>query len=236
MRKTTVYSFVSAGLLGMGAVFGMIGTVSRGDKADARSLPAPMTVGRMSVEEAIARRRSLRQFSDRRLSVEQIAQLCWAGQGITDPVRKFRASPSAGALYPMEMYVVTAEGVDHYGPADHSLTRMIAGDIRPGLQSASFGQAPVGDAPACVVLAAVVQRSARKYRQRAERYCLLEAGHVAQNILLQATALELGGVTIGAFADAEVATLLKLPKDHSVLYLLPIGHPVETVAERTKTQ
>ena len=234
MKVQTVYGFILAGLLGMAGASGVIVAAAGEREPGLGQLPAPVLAGRMSLEEAIARRRSLRQFGDRKLSVAQIAQLCWAGQGITEPDRRLRACPSAGALYPMELYVVTAAGVDHYKPVDHAMLRVISGDVRRELQGAALGQESVGDAPACVVIAAVVQRTARKYGQRAERYCYLEAGHVAQNILLQATALNLGGVTIGAFEDDKVAALLKLPKGHRVLYLLPIGHPVGTAAERTK--
>jgi SagB-type dehydrogenase family enzyme len=189
------------------------------------SLPGPMLKGKMSLEEAIHQRRSVRQFKDLEPTVPQIGQLCWAGQGITDTERGFRASPSAGALYPIELYVVTAGGVAHYLPAGHALERHLSGDVRKALGGAALGQSHVGEAPVCVVITAVVERSARKYRDRAERYCLLEAGHVAQNILLQATAMQLAGVPVGAFGDREVAAALKLPDNVSVLYLLPIGYP-----------
>lgn len=187
------------------------------------ALPAPILEGRMSLEQAIAQRRSVRQFGEQRLTIKEIGQLCWAGQGITDPKNGFRASPSAGALFPIELYVVTAEGVDHYLPAKHELHRQLVGDYRKSLQEAA-GQATVGDAPACVVIAAEISRTARKYRERAERYCWMEAGHVAQNVLLQATALGLAGVPVGAYDDDKVAEILKLPKGWRVLYLLPIGH------------
>jgi len=223
MKVYAACGVVLAALLGMAGASGVIGAAPGERESGLERLPAPVLVGRMSLEEAIAQRRSLRRFTDQRLTLAQIAQLCWAGQGITDPDRGFRAAPSAGALYPIELYVVTADGVDHYRPKGPALLRVISGDVRRALQKAALEQRPVGDAPACVVIAAVVQRCARKYERRAERYCYLEAGHVAQNILLQATALNLGGVTIGAFEDDKVAALLKLPKDHRVLYLLPIG-------------
>jgi len=190
-----------------------------------KSLPAPVLAGQMSLEEAIAGRRSVRAFTDQPLTLEDLSQLCWAGQGITDPRRGFRASPSAGALYPIELYLVTAQGADHYQPSGHELERHLAGDLRQPLQQAALDQGSIGDAAACVVITAVVERTARKYGDRAERYCFVEAGHVAQNILLQATALHLAGVPVGAFEDEKVAAVLKLPKDHRVLYLLAIGYP-----------
>ena len=195
------------------------------DKSEYKPLPAPAVVGRMSLEEAIAARRSVRELTDEPLTPEQVSQLCWAGQGITDPRGRFRASPSAGALYPIELYIVTADGVDHYQPKDHRLKRRVAGDVRRALQQSALHQEMIGEAATCVVIAAVMERTARKYGDRAERYCFIEAGHVAQNILLQATALHLGGVPVGAFEDKDVAKVLKLPENQRVLYLLPLGHP-----------
>jgi SagB-type dehydrogenase family enzyme len=179
----------------------------------------------MSLEDVIRRRRTIREFTGAPLTTEEISQLCWAGQGITEPELGYRASPSAGALYPIELFVVTAEGIDRYVPTDGRFERHLTGDLRRALQRASLDQACVGEAGASLVIAAVVERMARKYGRRAEQYCFIEAGHVAQNILLQATALDLGGVPIGAFADEKVATLLKLPRDQRVLYMVSVGHP-----------
>jgi SagB-type dehydrogenase family enzyme len=200
------------------------GGVSPGDVSP---LPKPKVDGNVSLEEAIAGRRSVREFLEEPLTVADISQLCWAGQGITHRQHEFRASPSAGALYPIELYLVRPEGVDRYVPRGHALTRHAEGDLRARLQAAALDQSPVGQAPCCVVIAAVPARTARKYGPRAERYCLLEAGHVAQNILLQATALRLGGVPIGAFEDKRVSKLLKLSDDYRVLYLVPIGFPAD---------
>lgn len=190
-----------------------------------RPLPAAALTGMVSVEEAIAQRRSVRSFKDVPLTPAQIGQLCWAGQGITDRARGFRASPSAGALYPIELYVVTKDGVDRYRAEKHELQRRVDGDRRPDLKAATHGQEAVGAAPMCMVVAAVLERTARKYGERAQRYCLLEAGHVAQNVLLQATAMKLAGVPVGAFDDAQVRLALKMPDNCEVLYLLPIGSP-----------
>jgi SagB-type dehydrogenase family enzyme len=207
-------------LIGLDARSGMLPPLQESLK----QLPPPALQGAMSLEEAIAQRRSCRQFTDEPLTLAQLSQLCWAGQGITDSKGRFRAAPSAGALYPIELYIVTAAGVDHYEPADHRLRQHLAGDRRQALQQAALGQDAIGNAPACVAITAVVQRSARKYGARAERYCFIEAGHVAQNILLQATVLGLAGTPMGAFEDAKVAKVLKLPADQRVLYLLPLGH------------
>lgn len=188
-------------------------------------LPAPVHKGEMSVEEAIASRRSHREFTSEALTPEQVSQLCWAGVGITDRRECRLASPSAGGLNPLELYVVSAAGVAHYRAADHMLERHLGGDVRPVLRKATYDQEVVTAAPVCVVIAAVVERTASKYRDRAERYCLIEAGHAAQNILIQATALGLVGVPLGAFEDERVDRLLEMPRGHRVLYMLPVGHP-----------
>jgi len=190
-----------------------------------KPLPPADVSGKMPLEQTIAMRRSIRDFAAKTLTPEQISQLCWAGQGITEPATGYRAAPSAGALYPIELYLVTGEGVYHYLPREHALETHLTDDVRRPLQRASIDQESVGEATLTVAITAVVDRSARKYRGRAERYCFIEAGHVAQNILLQATALQLGGVPVGAFDDEQAARVLRLPKDTRVLYLLPIGHP-----------
>ena len=194
--------------------------------ADAvRSLPQPVLKGTTSLEETLAARRSVRNFTDKPLTLDQIAQLCWAGQGITEPKKGLRTAPSAGATFPIELYIVTADGVDHYLPAGHKLQRHAVGDFRPAVEAAAYGQEQVGQAPACVVIAGVLERTAHKYGERAELFCYVEAGHVGQNILLQATSLKLAGVPMGGFEADKVAAALKLPKDHRVLYMLAIGHP-----------
>jgi len=219
--------FTGHGFLAATFVFGVVWLAMASGGGERKSTPLPPRdlEGKMTLEEAIAQRRSIREFADKPLTTEQIGQLCWAGQGITDKATGFRSAPSAGALYPIELYIVTAEAVAHYEPKHHSLQRQFTGDVRLALQKAGLGQEAIGDAPMCMVIIAVVERTASKYGSRAERYCILEAGHVAQNILLQATALGLGSVPIGAFDDKEVAAVLKLPKGHRVLYMLPVGHP-----------
>lgn len=222
MKKSAwlVLSIVLVSCVAVGAV-----CWAAGERGEADRLPPPRTSGSVSLEEAIAQRRSVRSFADTPVSREQVGQLCWSGQGITDEQRGFRAAPSAGALYPVELYVVTPDGVGHYEPATHSLEHHMAGDVRAALRQAAFDQAAVGEAPLVFAIAAVFERTARKYGERAERYCMLEAGHVAQNILLQATALKLAGVPVGGYDDARVASVLRLPDNQRVLYLLPLGHP-----------
>lgn len=189
-------------------------------------LPEPRTEGGMALTEALSERRSVREFKDTALSSAELGQLCWAAQGITDDAG-YRASPSAGALYPIELYVATADGIGRYAPQRHHIEWLSDRDARRALARAALGQVSVAEAPACFIIAADIDRTARKYGDRAERYCILEAGHVCQNILLQATALQLGGVPIGAFDDAALTAELDLPEPQRPYYLVPVGYPDE---------
>lgn len=199
----------------------------KGETEDRNGLPPPALAGQMSLEEVLEQRRSVRSFTDQALTREDISQLCWAAQGITEDREGLRTAPSAGALYPVELYVVGTECVEHYRPRGHTVERHLDGDVRAALQAAALDQDSVGEAPACMVIAAVVERTASKYGSRAERFCFMEAGHVAQNILLQATALHLAGVPVGAFEDEKVDAVLKLPPGQRALYLIPVGYPGE---------
>ncbi len=181
----------------------------------------------MSLEETLQRRRSQRIFKSQDLTLEQISQLLWACQGITEPSFGGRTAPSAGALYPLEVYVVKKEGVFHYLPKEHALIRIKKGDVRKELAHTALGQDPPAKAPVSFVISAVYARTKIKYGERAERYVKLEAGHACQNLLLQAVALNLGGVPIGAFYDSEVQEVLSLPSDHEPLYIVPIGYPAK---------
>jgi SagB-type dehydrogenase family enzyme len=188
------------------------------------ALPTPRQHGEMSLEEAIANRRSVREFTQERLSWDQIGQLLWAAQGLTDP-RGLRAAPSAGALYPLEIYVALADGAYHYVPEGHVVEMVSGENVRDDLWGAGLQQDALREAPTIFVITAVYERTAGKYGERAERYVELEAGHAAQNLLLQAVALELGAVPIGAFYDDQVQAALGLPADYRPLYLIPVGYP-----------
>lgn len=191
----------------------------------ALDLPSPRTKGPLSLEEALAGRRSVRDFSTEPLTTSEIGQILWAGQGVTDAAGR-RTAPSAGGLYPLELYVVSPDGVFHYLPDEHALATVRSGDRRPELGAAAFDQPAVRDAPLVVIVTGVLARSEAKYGPRATRYVQLEAGHAAQNLLLQAVTLGLGAVPIGAFDDARVAEVLVLPAGESPLYLVPVGHPL----------
>ena len=192
------------------------------------TLPAPQKDGAVSVEAALQNRRSVRFFKDLPLSLQSVSQLLWAAQGITDK-RGFRTAPSAGALYPLELYLFAgkADGLDpgiyHYRPGEHSLLLITEGDFRETLCRAALWQDAICQAPTVFLIAGVPKRTTGKYGERGIRYVHLEAGHAAQNILLQAVSLGLGGVAIGAFSDHEVGKLLKMDKARIPLYIVPVG-------------
>ncbi len=189
------------------------------------ALPAPVRQGQMSVEEALRRRRSVREFSGKPLTYQQLGQLCWAAQGITQRDGR-RTAPSAGALYPLELYVVTAIGFFHYEPARHELQVLDRRDLRRDLHRAALSQDSVRDAAAVFVITGNYARTAGKYGSaRSPRYVHLEAGHAAENLLLEAVALDLGAVPVGAFDDARVQKAVSLPAGEEPLYLIPVGHP-----------
>ncbi len=200
-----------------------------GNVAEEQKLPEPMTTNR-SLEECLSSRRSVRSFTDDTLTTQQIATLLWAAQGVTDSSRGFRTAPSAGATFPLETYLVTRQGIFLYHPETHKLTLVKKGDKRAELALACLGQFWAGQAPCSIVLCAVPERTQGRYGERAMRYIWMEAGHAAENVLLEAVALGLGGVPIGAFADDALSKLLELDKlseETIPLYVLPVGIPKE---------
>jgi SagB-type dehydrogenase family enzyme len=194
------------------------------------ALPEPSRAGEISLEEALQQRRSGREYTAEPLTRRELGQLLWAAQGITSD-EGGRTAPSAGALYPLEVFAVIGdvEGIDpgvwRYEPEDHALSPVSAGDRTAALRAASLDQSPVGDAPASIVIAGVQARTEVKYGERSERYVILEAGHAAQNLVLQATPLGLAAVTIGAFDDAELQQVVGLAADEDPLYVIPVGRP-----------
>jgi SagB-type dehydrogenase family enzyme len=188
------------------------------------ALPTPRRQGEVSLEETLSRRRSVRTFDSRPLTWPELGQLLWAAQGESD-ARGLRTAPSAGALYPLEVYLVLPQGYYHYRPQGHRLEQLGRADLRAELWSAGLQQEALRQAPAVFVITGVVARTASKYGTRAERYVHLEAGHAAQNLLLQAVALDLAAVPIGAFHDDRVRAVLDLSAAHTPLYLIPVGAP-----------
>jgi SagB-type dehydrogenase family enzyme len=189
-------------------------------------LPAPRQQGQVSLEQALAQRRSVRDFTEQDLTREQLSQLLWAAQGVTN-AQGFRTAPSAGALYPLELYVVSRDGFYHYRPTGHELALVAAQDVHQAVWEAGLKQDALRDAPVVFLLCAVYERTAAKYGQRATQYVHIEAGHAAQNLLLQAVALGLGGVPIGALYEEQLRAALALPEDHEPLYLLAVGYAAE---------
>ena len=192
-------------------------------------LPAAGSGQEMPIGEALEQRRSIRQFSRDGLALEDVSQLLWAAQGITSR-RGFRTAPSAGALYPLELYIVAGDvaglspGVYRYRPEKHDLVLVANEDQRRPLASAALDQSWVRRAPAVLVITGVYKRTMTKYGQRARRYVHMEVGHAAQNVYLAATARGLGTLMVGAFEDNEVQKVLSLPANHEPLGLMPIGH------------
>ena len=191
-------------------------------------LPGPKIESETSLESALYTRRSRRAFTDDPLTVAELSQLVWAVQGITDSAGH-RTVPSAGALYPLEVYVISGNvegllpGVYHYSPMDHSLRQISTTDKRKDLSQAALGHESVADGAAIILIAADYDRTTVRYGERGIRYVHMEAGCAAQNIYLQAESLNLGTVLIGAFHDDQVSSILDLPVDEEPLWLMPIG-------------
>lgn len=186
-------------------------------------LPKPKLKSSFSVEEAILKRRSVRNYSSRELTTGQISQLLWASQGITD-ARGFRAAPSAGALYPLEIYLLTINGVYRYIPESHELQRRSTKDLKKDLARASWNQRFIEEAPLDIVICAVYERVTSRYGERGIRYTDIEVGHAAENIHLQAISLGLSSCPVGAFDDKAVSKILNLPGKEKPIYIIPVGY------------
>ena len=188
-------------------------------------LPPPRHDGAVSLERTLSTRRSIREFTDESVSDEALSQLLWAAQGLSG-TEGLRTAPSAGALYPLELFVVRADGCHRYDARRHRLVLHEGRDLRPALCRASLSQSFVREAPVVFVFVAVARRMESKYGpELSPRYMQLEIGHAAQNLLLQAVTLELGGVPVGAFHEERVREQMGLPEDHEPLYIVPLGRP-----------
>jgi len=191
-------------------------------------LPPPVRDGRMSVERAMAGRRSCRGYESGSISMVELSQLLWAAQGTTGDDGK-RTAPSAGALYPLEIYVVAGDvreltaGVYRFEPEKHELASVAEGDIRKELAEAALGQEAVENAAVSIVICAVFSRTREKYGRRADKYVYVEVGHAAQNVYLQAVPLGLGTVMIGAFDANEVKWLLEMRREERPIAIMPVG-------------
>jgi SagB-type dehydrogenase family enzyme len=206
--------------------------VNRGDVVSRQGqvidLPAPVQRGTISVEEALRSRRSVREYQNSALTAADVSQLLWAAQGETSR-DGFRTAPSAGARYPLGVYVVVGavekvpDGVYAYEGDGHRLRAVRSGDHRRALGRAAARQMWLADAAVVLVFTAVFERTTSRYGERGRRYVNMEVGHAAQNVYLQATAMELGTTFVGAFHDHEVASLLPTPPEEQPLGLMPVG-------------
>ena len=192
-------------------------------------LPAPSFDGETSVEKALLQRRSVRSYTKVPLTVSDISQILWAAQGITEKTYGLRTAPSAGALYPLELYLVVTNvdelkpGVYKYKPQDHTIKRISDGDKRIDVSNAALKQDAIENSSAIVIITAIYERTAIKYGSRSERYVYIEVGHVGQNIYLQAVTLGIGTVMIGAFKDEALKKVLGFAKDEYPLAIMPLG-------------
>jgi len=204
----------------------------KSNKQGSFTLPQPAYNGEVSVERAIKERRTVRAFRPDSLSIVQLSQLLWAAQGITDARRGFRAAPSGGALYPLDVYAVVgkggvealAPGVYRYRPANHSLEVVGKEDCRKDVAHAALTQMWIATAPVIFVITAEYERITSKYGERGIRYAHIEVGHVGQNIFLQAETLGLAAGIVGAFRDASVADAIGAPKGYEPLIIIPVGY------------
>ncbi len=202
-------------------------------------LPSPQFKGKVSLEETILKRRSVRSYRREPIELSQLSQILWSAQGITR-TGGFRAAPSAGASYPLEIFVFVGKhaviasqikqapeelqaGIYHYEANSHSLSLYKSADLRPDLARATLDQKFIIEAPVCIIICAIYHKTSYRYGERGERYVHIEVGHVGENIHLQAVALGLATVEVGAFHDEEVRKVLGVEEQIKPLYIMPLG-------------
>jgi SagB-type dehydrogenase family enzyme len=237
-ERRKVLGYLANWLLALGFVFllplkGAAAKNNRQNGEAAMKLPQPELDGSISVEQAIRQRRTIRNYQSRILELDELSQLLWAAQGITGRRRFKRAAPSAGALYPMDIYAIVGQGsvnqmeagVYHYEPRGHELTLAAKQDLRNQVARAAISQMWMADAPINFVITAEYSRATGKYGRRGIRYAHIEAGHIGQNLFLQAEALGLKAGIVGAFRENKVIEIMNLPRTHEPLLIMPIGHP-----------
>jgi len=194
---------------------------------DTISLPGVPPKGNVSIEEAIWLRRSVRRFSEELLSADIVSRLAWSAQGITDRENGLRSAPSAGATYPLEIYLATSDYLAHYVPEKHVLAVTQREDVRGTLAASAYGQDWIARAPLVFIFTAAIARTAQRYEERANLYVPIEVGCASENLMLEAAALGLGSTAVGAFQEKEVAKALKLPKGWDPYLIVPVGVPAK---------
>lgn len=243
MRKKYFVLIIVVGVILI--VFGIMNLIfsNNGDSQNNRGansnniikLPEPKYSGQMSVEEVLLNRRSVRSYSDESLSLQQVSQVLWAAYGVSDSEKHssidLKTTPSAGATYPLEVYLLSGDvkglepGLYKYNSANHSLQIHKHGDLRLSVSEAALNQRMLADAPASIIYNAVYERITQVYGQRGkERYVMMDLGHSAQNVYLQATAIGLATCAVGAFDDKKLKSIVSPPENEVVLYLMPIGY------------
>jgi SagB-type dehydrogenase family enzyme len=220
--RSKVVVFVAVALAGLSPFLVLAATQEQADSAAAIRLPAPQTRGGMDLTEALATRRSQRAFDSKPLSAEQVSQLCWAAQGITDIENGLRTAPSALKLYALRVFVIDERGAHEYLPQQHALRTLAVSDALTGFRAAL--SATLHAAPMYVLLTIEPERLRARCGEKSERFSLLEAGHAAQNVLLQATAMGLASVPAGGFNEEKVSQVLELPSTLKPVYVLPVGN------------
>lgn len=194
-------------------------------------LPPPELTGSCSLEECLKKRRSVREFSRRSISLAQLSKLLWSAQGVTGHVERKRTPPSAGGLHPLETYVVAGNidglipGIYKYVVGSHVLAKLDDTDVRQSLGRAAVNQNWLADAPAVFVFSAIYERTTGKYGSRGTRYVHMDAGFAAENLHLQVVALGMGTVVIGAFEDDEVHRVMGLSSEEQPQLIMPVGWP-----------
>ncbi|MCK4651379.1 SagB/ThcOx family dehydrogenase [Candidatus Babeliales bacterium] len=192
-------------------------------------LMLPSSTGNISIEKTIKKRRSIREFKNIPLSSLEISQLLWSAQGITNKKENFRATPSAGALYPLEIYIVCGNvqnletGVYKYNPKKHELNSIQKGDKRNELFNACLQQKSIQKAPASIVICAIYDKTTKKYGARGKQYVHMEVGAASENIYLQAISLDIGTVFIGGFENDKVQKTINSKKEEIPLCVMPLG-------------
>ncbi len=200
-------------------------------------LPLKRSINNSGLIKVLRKRRSIREYTSKPLSLDDLSIILWAAQGITSKKEGLRTAPSAGATYPMEIYThVSKEGVTmgedgyidsglyHYDPLRHTITMVKPGDHREQLYRASLYQECIMSAPVHIVITGIFDRTTSRYGEHeGTKYVYMEAGHVSQNIYLMVTALKLGTVAVGAFEETRVKEILGIPNESRVLYIMPVG-------------
>jgi SagB-type dehydrogenase family enzyme len=212
----------------------MAGTAdgTNGRRERQMNLPKPRLTGDVSVEQAIKHRRTIRSYLSKSLTLEQLSQIFWAAQGITEDRGYKRSAPSGGALYPMDIYAIVGDngvqglkaGIYHYDPHNHSAVLIVEGDFRKDVARTALSQMWMASAPLNLVITSEYRRITRKYGARGERYAMIEAGHIGQNIFLQAEALGLRAGIVGAFHDDDIIRVMNIARSHEPLIILPVGY------------